>query len=67
MRDSSIKLMSSYFSDRYQYLESQTFRSSPVLSPPISVVQGSKMSTLLYNIYANEVLIVHKLMDDPIM
>ena len=67
VEDLSIKLMSSYFSDRYQYVESQTFWSSLVLSPPISVVQGSKMSTLLYNIYTNEVPIMHKLMDDPIM
>ena len=67
VEEESLNLMSSYFSERYQYVESQTFKSDLVLSPPISVIQGSKMSTLLYNIYTNEIPVVHKLMDEPVL
>ena len=59
-----LDLIRSYLSDRTQYTEIQT-KSSPVMySPNCSVVQGSRLSGLLYTIYTNEVPLPHKLMED---
>merc|ERR1712240_813259 len=55
-------LLRSFLSNRYQYVSIDGVQSEVVQSLPCSVIQGSKMSALLYTIYINEVTILHKLM-----
>ena len=55
-------LLSSFLSNRYQYVSIDGIESEVVQSLPCSVIQGSKLSALLYTIYINEVTVLHKLM-----
>ena len=55
VRGRELELIKSYLTDRKQYVEIETFKSKVLNSPPCSVVQGGKMSGLLYTIYTNEV------------
>ena len=41
-----------------------TFKSQVKYSPKSSVIQGSKLSAMLYTIYVNEVPQIHKLMSN---
>ena len=54
-------LFQSYLADRSQYVELDTFKSSIINVPDCSVVQGGKMSGLLYTLYTNEVINIHKM------
>merc|ERR1711895_357441 len=55
-------LLRSFLSNRYQYVSIDGIKSEVVPSLPCSVIQGSKMSALLYTLYINEVTVLHKLM-----
>merc|ERR1711867_308152 len=55
-------LLKSFLSNRYQYVSIDGIQSEVVQSLPCSVIQGSKLSALLYTIYINEVTVLHKLM-----
>ena len=59
-------LLSSFLSNRYQYVSIDGIESEVVQSLPCSVIQGRKLSTLLYTIYINEVTVLHKLMGTDI-
>ena len=60
------KLFENYFSDRQQYVCIDTYSSSILKSPQCNVVQGSKLSGLMYNVYTNVVPLLHQLMDSDI-
>ena len=62
----TLELMESYLTDRKQYTELQNKQSNMVDSLPCSVVQGSKLSTLMYTIYTNEIPLLHQLLKNPI-
>ena len=62
IRSKELKLFESFLTNRYQFVEIDTFRSSIIPSPPCSVVQGSKISGLLYTIYTNEIPLLSQLM-----
>merc|ERR1712177_26996 len=55
-------LLNSFLSNRYQYVSIDGIKSEVVQSLPCSVIQGSKLSALLYTIYINEVTVLYKLM-----
>ena len=57
-----IEILESYLTNRYQYVELQNIQSHIIQSPDCSVIQGSKLSGLLYTIYTNEIPRVHELM-----
>ena len=64
-RGQSKNILESYLYDREQYVEIEVKTSEVKEYLEVSVIQGSKLSGLLYNLYSNEVLLVHKLMHDP--
>ena len=55
IRGQELKLMLSFLSSRKQFVEIDGIRSDTLQSPDCSVIQGSKLSSLLYTIYVNEV------------
>merc|ERR1712240_720890 len=59
----TLKLLNSFLTDRRQYLSINSFNSDIIDCPPCSVIQGSKLSSLLYTIYTNEIPQLYKLMD----
>merc|ERR1712177_48290 len=59
-------LLNSFLSNRYKYVSIDGIESKVVQSLPCSVIQGSKLSVLLYTIYINEVTVLHKLMGSDI-
>ena len=63
IRDKELSLMSSFLSDREQFVEIDGIRSDTLPSIPCSVIQGSKLSSLLYTIYINEVPLLYKNMN----
>ena len=64
VRYEPLNLLKSYLSIRTQYVKIQHKRSRITTSLNCSVIQGSKLSGLLYNVYTNEVPLVHKLLKD---
>ena len=61
-------ILNSYLRNRRQYVQLDTYCSSIIQSPDCSVVQGGKLSGLLYRIYINELPLIHKLnYDDQII
>ena len=60
------EIFRSYLTNRQQFVQIDTFNSSIINVPDCSVVQGGKMSGLLYSIYTNEVTQLHKLMKNDI-
>ena len=50
--------------NRKQYVHVDTYNSSVIDSLPCSVIQGSKLSSLLYIIYTNEIPYLHKFITD---
>jgi len=61
-RGSSGKILKSYLERRQQYVEIQSKESEVKDCIDASVIQGSKLSGLLYNLYCNEVPLVHLLL-----
>ena len=64
VRNRSLNLFKSFLSDRINYIELEGFNSEPIPADPCSVIQGSKLSGLLFLIYVNEVPNIHKLIED---
>ena len=62
-RDKSLKLIHSYLTERTQFVQIDTASSQTLKSPECSVIQGGKLSGLLYTLYTNEVPLLHKLID----
>ena len=65
VQDHSLKLLESYLADRKMFVEVQTYRSQDIQMEPVSVIQGSKLSSFFYTIYTLEVPELDKLMKDP--
>ena len=61
-----LSLFKNYLANRQHYVQVETFNSELVKSPECSVIQGSKMSGILYCIYVNEVPLLHRLMNNKI-
>ena len=64
IRGEANDIMRSYLTNRRQFVKLDTFNSTILNTPPCSVVQGGKLSGLLYNIYINEVPLLYKLLND---
>ena len=60
VRGNALNLINDYLTDRKQYVSVDTFDSPVIDSLPCSVIQGSKLSSLLYIIYTNEIPYLHK-------
>ena len=63
IRGDTLTLFKSILTQRTQYVEVNTFKSSTQQSPQCSVLQGSKLSGTLYTLYTNEIPLLHKLMN----
>ena len=63
IRGSTSNLLKSVLSNRYQYVSIDGINSTVLPSPQCSVLQGSKLSSVLYNTYCNEIPVLYKLMD----
>ena len=59
-------ILKSFVHNRFQYVSIDTINSKIIEAPPCSVIQGSKLSSLLYTIYINEVTILQNLINDEI-
>ena len=59
-----LKLMTSYLKNRQQYTDINFKKSETIRCLPCGVVQGSKLSGILYTIYTNEVPILHKILQN---
>ena len=66
MRGIELQLFESYLTGRYQFTQLDTFNSTIEKSLDCSVIQGRKVSGLLYSIYTNEILLVNKLISNPL-
>ena len=66
IRDKEATLISSFLENRYQFVEIDGIRSNKLKSIPCSVIQGSKLSSLLYNLYTNEIPLVYKIINTPL-
>ena len=61
-----LAIFKSFLSERSQYVAIDTFNSETMDCPLCSVVQGSKLSAVLYTIYTNEIPLLHTLMSQDI-
>merc|ERR1712240_637151 len=59
----SLTLLHSFLTDRRQFVTIDGHNSDIIDCPPCSVIQGSKLSSLLYTIYTNKIPYLYKLMD----
>lgn len=66
IRGPALAVFQSYLSNRMQFVEIDTCRSQLKPSLNCSVIQGSKLSGLLYTIYTNEIPHIHTLMQKQI-
>merc|ERR1712240_252021 len=62
--DNSLRLMNSFLTNRQQFVSIDSFDSDLLQCLPCSVMQGSKLSSLLYSIYKNEIPRLNRLMDN---
>ena len=58
------KFFESFLSERTQYIELETCKSTVRNANNCSVIQGSKLSSILYSIYTNESCEIKKIMKD---
>ena len=63
--DEAANLLSSFLKDRQYFVEVQGFRSDLKTALNVSVIQGSKLASLLYTIYTSEIPAIHKIMNNP--
>ena len=63
VRGSTNALFRSYLENRTQFVQIDTTRSIRLKSLPCSVIQGSKLSGILYTIYTNEIPLINRLMN----
>ena len=66
IRGPALDIFTSYLSDRRQFVQIDTKRSRLRKSLDCSIIQGSKLSGLLYTLYTNEIPLLHTLMDKEI-
>merc|ERR1712240_891276 len=66
IRGKELEIFKSYLNNRRQFVEIDTYRSEIKKSNNCSLIQGSKLSGILYTIYTNEIPIIHTLMNDEI-
>merc|ERR1712240_982285 len=66
IRGPELEIFKSYLSNRQQFVEIDTYRSKIRASNPCSVIQGSKLSGILYTLYTNEIPQLYTLMQDNI-
>ena len=66
IRGQELKLLKSYLSNWYQFVEVDTFRSKTIKSLPFGCIQGSKLSGFLFTVYTLELPLVQKILKDPI-
>ena len=59
-----LKLFKSYLSNRKQYADINTKKSEMIDCLDCGVIQGSKLSGLLYTIYTNDVPILHEILEN---
>ena len=64
LRGKCLNIIRSFLSNRMQYVSIDANESNILPSLNCSVIQGSKLSALLYTLYINEVTILHKLVGD---
>ena len=62
IRGHSLELFQSYLTNRKQFVEIDIYRSEILNSLNCSVIQGGKMSGLLYTLHTNEIPLIHTLM-----
>ena len=61
IQGSENNLLRSILEDRYQYVEIDWFVSETIRASICSVLQGSKLSSLLYIIYCNEIPLLYQI------
>ena len=66
IQGSENNLLRSILEDRYQYVEIDGFVSEVIRASTCSVLQGSKLSSLLYIIYCNEIPLLYQITYSPI-
>ena len=66
IRGNALDIFTSYLTNRKQFVEIDTKRSRLRKSLDCSVIQGSKLSGLLYTLYTNEIPQLHSLMHKDI-
>ena len=66
IRGPALEIFTSYLTDRRQFVQIDTKRSRLRKSLDCSVIQGSKLSGLLYTLYTNEIPLLHTLMHKDI-
>merc|ERR1711873_25446 len=66
IRGIELEIFKSYLNNRQQFVEIDTYRSKTKTSNNCSVIQGSKLSGILYTIYTNEIPQLYTLMQDSI-
>ena len=64
IRGKTLMLMKSYLTDRKQFAQLETFSSHLIDALPCSCVQGSKISSLLYTLYTNEIPLLYKMLNN---
>merc|ERR1712240_336849 len=66
IRGHALHILTSYLTNRMQFIQIDTKRSRLQKSLDCSVIQGSKLSGLLYTLYTNEIPLLHTLMEKEI-
>ena len=66
IRGKCLNIIKSFLSDRRQYVSIDSIESNIQPSLQCSVIQGSKLSALLYTLYINEVPRIHELLNSNI-
>ena len=64
VRGIELKILGNMMSNTRKFVELDTFQSLVTQSLNCSVMQGLKLSALLYSIYTNEIPLLHKFMAD---
>ena len=64
IKNEANEILESYLTDRTQFVKIQGKNSKIMKTDPCSVIQGCRMSGLLYTLYINEVTIIHKLLEN---
>ena len=57
-------MIKSYLRNKMNYTELNTKRLKIKTTGPYSVIQGSKLSSLMFTLYINEIPLIHKLLED---
>ena len=66
IRGDALDIFTSYLTNRYQFVEIDIDKSELQQSLDCSIIQGGKLSGLLYTIYTNEIPLLHTLMNNNI-